>query len=87
VNYPTILCIINELIFISFYNFFVFFSVDAFATTQFYHRALSTQTFQVEMVEQRLSVANEIEKELNRALLCAEMLWGSILKNVFEGNL
>ena len=41
----------------------------------------------VEMVERRLSVADEIEKELDESLVRAERLRGSILKNAFEGNL
>ena len=41
----------------------------------------------VEMVERRLSVADEIEKELDGALLRAERLRGSVLKSAFEGKL
>lgn len=40
----------------------------------------------VAMVERRLSVADEIEKELEEALVRAERLRGSILKNAFEGK-
>jgi type I restriction enzyme, S subunit len=38
-------------------------------------------------VERRLSVANEIEKELNGALVRAERLRGAVLKSAFEGRL
>jgi type I restriction enzyme S subunit len=38
-------------------------------------------------IERRLSVADEIEKELDGALVRAERLRGSILKNAFEGKL
>ena len=35
---------------------------------------------------QRLSVADEIENELDGALVRAEKVWGSILKNAVERN-
>ena len=41
----------------------------------------------VEMVERRLSVADEIEKELDQALARSEQLRQSILKRAFEGKL
>ena len=41
----------------------------------------------VEMVERRLSVADEIEKELDQALVRAERLRQSVLKSAFEGRL
>jgi type I restriction enzyme S subunit len=41
----------------------------------------------VEMVERRLSVADEIEKELDESLVRAERLRGSVLKSAFEGRL
>ena len=40
-----------------------------------------------EMVERRLSVADEIEKEIDQALARSERLRQSILKRVFEGKL
>jgi len=41
----------------------------------------------VEMIERRLSVADEIEKELDGALVRAERLRGAVLKSAFEGRL
>jgi type I restriction enzyme S subunit len=41
----------------------------------------------VEKVERRLSVADEIEKELDESLVRAERLRGSVLKSAFEGRL
>ena len=41
----------------------------------------------VEMIERRLSVSDEIEKELDGALVRAERLRGSVLKSAFEGRL
>ena len=41
----------------------------------------------VEMVERRLSVADEIEKELDQALVRAERLRQAVLKSAFEGRL
>jgi type I restriction enzyme, S subunit len=41
----------------------------------------------VQMVERRLSVADEIEKELDQALARSERLRQSILKSAFEGKL
>jgi type I restriction enzyme S subunit len=41
----------------------------------------------VEMVERRLSVADEIEKELDQSLARSERLRQSILKKAFEGQL
>ncbi len=41
----------------------------------------------IEKVERRLSVADEIEKELDESLVRAEMLRGSVLKSAFEGRL
>lgn len=41
----------------------------------------------IEMVERRLSVADEIEKELGEALVRAERLRQSVLKSAFEGRL
>ena len=35
---------------------------------------------------QRLSVADEIENELDGALVRAEKAWGSVLKSAFEGR-
>ena len=49
--------------------------------------SLKEQQRIVEKVERRLSVADEIEKELGGALVRAEKLRGSILKNAFEGRL
>jgi len=41
----------------------------------------------VQTVERRLSVADEIEKELDESLVRAERLRGSVLKSAFEGRL
>lgn len=41
----------------------------------------------VEKIERRMSVADEIEKELDESLVRAERLRGSVLKNAFEGKL
>ena len=41
----------------------------------------------VEMVERRLSVADEIEKELEQALVRSERLRQAVLKSAFEGRL
>jgi len=41
----------------------------------------------IAMVERRLSVADEIEKELDEALARAQRLRGSVLKSAFEGRL
>ena len=38
-------------------------------------------------VERRLSVADEIEKELDGALIRAGRLLGAVLKSAFEGRL
>jgi type I restriction enzyme S subunit len=41
----------------------------------------------IDKVERRLSVADEIEKELDESLIRAERLRGSVLKSAFEGRL
>ena len=41
----------------------------------------------VEKIERRLSVADEIEKELDESLVRAERLRGAVLKSAFEGRL
>jgi type I restriction enzyme S subunit len=48
---------------------------------------LEEQKAIVAKVERRLSVADEIEKELDGALVRAERLRGSVLKSAFEGRL